>query len=98
MSKVLMTALCNNCIKCFADEPEAPWGGPDVTNEELEAALVEARRALADKEILEENMQPPPALSPTYKHQKAVSTTLEARIRGRQGFVEDFATKVLVRK
>lgn len=85
-------------IFLFEAEPEAVWGGPDVSQQELESALIEARRALADKEILEENMQPPPTISPTFKHQKAVSTTLEARLLSRKGFVEDYATKVLVKK
>lgn len=82
----------------FLDEPEAPWGGPDVTDADEAAAVKEAQRALADKEILEELMQPPPSISPTFKHQKAVSTTLEARLMSRRGFMEDHATKFLVQK
>lgn len=75
-----------------------PWSGPNITQNDQDSAVQEGKNALADKEILEENMQPPPVMSPTFKHQKAMATSLEARQLAKQGFIEDHATKTIVKR
>uniref|UniRef100_A0A336M1I8 CSON015496 protein n=1 Tax=Culicoides sonorensis TaxID=179676 RepID=A0A336M1I8_CULSO len=80
------------------DEPEVPWNGPNVTQTAKDTAIKDGKIALGDKEVLEESLQPPPVLSPTFKHQKAVSTTLLARELSKSGYIEDHATRSLVKK
>lgn len=82
----------------FVDEPEVTWNGPNVTKAEQDSAIKDGKTALGDKEVLEESLQPPPIFSPTFKHQKAVSTSLFARQLSKTGYIEGHATRSLVKK
>ena len=80
------------------DEAIINWTLPIPTSSEVEEALNEGKRALGDKEMLEEILVTPVLNSPSYRHQKAVSTSSEARSEGKIGFVEDRATIFLAKK
>lgn len=55
-------------------------------------------KALGDRELMEENMASPEIDSPSYRHQRAVSTTLEARVLTKRGFVENHMTEEIANK
>lgn len=74
------------------------WQLPDVTPEEMKSAMDAGVKALGDRELLEENTASPAINSPSYRHQRAVSTTLEARILTKRGFVENHMTKDIAMK
>ncbi|XP_055598963.1 chorion peroxidase [Uranotaenia lowii] len=80
------------------DEPIPAWDAPNVTDQELADAISEGEKALGDKELLEEALTAPPVNSPTYRHQRAVSTTLAARLASKIGYVENKATKAIAKK
>ena len=80
------------------DEAVVNWTLPIPTPAEIDSALNEGKRALGDKEMLEEIIVAPVLNSPSYRHQRAVSTTAESRIAGKRGFVEDKATIFLAKK
>ncbi|CAO1428673.1 unnamed protein product [Diamesa tonsa] len=80
------------------DEPESNWTMPEVTPEVLKEALDAGKEALGDREMIEENLIAPVLNSPSYRAQRAVSTTLFARIASKRGYVEDHATRFLARK
>ncbi|XP_039452178.1 myeloperoxidase-like [Culex pipiens pallens] len=82
----------------LADESIPTWDGPDVSDEDAAAAISEGEKALGDKELLEEALTAPPVNSPTYRHQRAVSTSLAARLVSKLGYVENKATKAIARK
>lgn len=82
----------------LVDEADDQWSLPQLTDNEIKSALANATKALGDKEIFEENMSTPAVNSPSFKHQRAVSTTNEARIVARRGFVENHATKEVAQK
>uniref|UniRef100_A0A182QP98 Uncharacterized protein n=1 Tax=Anopheles farauti TaxID=69004 RepID=A0A182QP98_9DIPT len=81
------------------DEPTPQWNGTegDVSEEAKSAAVAEGEKALGDKELLEETLSSPPVNSPSFRHQKSVGATVAARLAAKVGFVEDRATKALVR-
>jgi peroxidase len=80
------------------DEPAANWSIPEPTSEEMKAALDAGKKALGDKEMIEDVITAPVINSPTYRHQRAVSTTSTARNAGKRGYVEDHATRFLAKK
>ncbi|XP_049535672.1 chorion peroxidase [Anopheles darlingi] len=82
----------------LADEPVSEWNGTDIAEDEKMAAVAEGEKALGDKELLEETLSPPPVNSASFRHQKSVGATMAARLAAKVGFVEDRATKALVRK
>lgn len=82
----------------LADESIPGWDGPDMTDEDAAAAISEGEKALGDKELLEEALTAPPVNSPTYRHQRAVSTSKAARLASKMGYVENKATKAIARK
>lgn len=82
----------------LVDEPTSNWTMPQPTDEEVQAALDAGKRALGDKEVLEEIILAPVLNSPSYRHQRAVSTTEHARITSKRGYVEDHATRYLAKK
>lgn len=43
-------------------------------------------------------MSSPGLNTPSFRHQRAVSTTKEARIASKRGYVENHATKEIVRR
>ncbi|XP_053680578.1 chorion peroxidase [Anopheles nili] len=82
----------------LVDEPIPDWTGPDVSEDAKAAAIAEGEKALGDKELLEETLSPPPVNSPSFRHQKSVGATKAARLAAKVGFVEDRATRALVRR
>ncbi|XP_055533803.1 myeloperoxidase [Wyeomyia smithii] len=80
------------------DEPVPNWDAPNVTEQDATDAISEGERALGDKELLEEALTAPPVNSPTYRHQRAVGTTVAARLAAKIGYVENKATKAVARK
>lgn len=82
----------------LSDEKEDEWILPNLTDDEIQSAIQNGTKALGDKELFEENMSSPAVNSPSFKHQRAVSTTQEARIVSRRGFVENHATSEIAKK
>lgn len=74
------------------------WQLPALTADEMKSAQYAGVKALGDRELLEENTGSPEVNSPSYRHQRAVSTTLEARILTKRGFVENHMTKEIATK
>lgn len=82
----------------LVDEIESNWTLPEPTEADLKLAMEAGKEALGDKEIIEETILAPVLNSPSYRHQRAVSTTQEARISSKRGYVEDHATRFLAKK
>lgn len=80
------------------DEPLTTWSLPEPTESELKSAMDAGKQALGDKEMIEEIILAPVLNSPTFRHQRSVSTTPEARMASKRGYVEDHATQFLARK
>ncbi|XP_062557613.1 chorion peroxidase [Armigeres subalbatus] len=80
------------------DEPIPLWDAPNITEQDAADAIAEGEKALGDKELLEEALTSPPVQSATFRHQKAVSTTLAARLASKVGYVENKATHAIARK
>lgn len=59
---------------------------------EKEIAINYGLKKLGDRELFEENMISMPLNTPSYRHQRAVSTTAEARKLTKRGYVENYAT------
>ncbi|XP_058057184.1 chorion peroxidase isoform X2 [Anopheles bellator] len=70
----------------------------DVSDDDKMAAIAEGEKALGDKELLEETLSSPPVKSPSFRHQKSIGATVAARMAAKLGFVEDRATKALVKR
>ncbi|XP_055636731.1 myeloperoxidase [Toxorhynchites rutilus septentrionalis] len=88
-----------NLISFPLDDELVPmWDSSNITDQDLADALSQGEQALGDKELLEEALKAPPLNSPTYRHQKAVSTTQAARLASKIGFVENRATNAIARK
>jgi len=81
----------------LTDEPESTWTLPEPTDQEMQEALNAGKEALGDREIIEETILSPALNSPSYRHQRAVSTTRLARIESKRGYVEDHATRYLAK-
>lgn len=64
----------------------------------MKEALDAGKEALGDREMFEENMESPEVNSPSFQAQKAVGTTLAARISSKRGYVEDHATRHVAKK
>lgn len=64
----------------------------------MKNAMYAGVKALGDRELLEENTASPEVNSPSYRHQRAVSTTLEARVLTKRGFVENQMTTNIATK
>ncbi|XP_058457785.1 myeloperoxidase-like [Malaya genurostris] len=82
----------------ITDEPIPMWDAPNVTDLDMAEAISEGEKALGDKELLEEALMAPPINSPTYRHQRAISTTTAARLASKVGYVENKATKAIAKK
>lgn len=80
------------------DEETTSWSLLEPTPEEIKDALKFGKMALGDKEMIEEIITAPIVNSPTFRHQKAVSTSSFARKEGSRGYVEDHATRFLAKK
>ncbi|XP_030371156.1 chorion peroxidase [Scaptodrosophila lebanonensis] len=78
----------------LADEAEAEWA---LTHEPVnkragEQAVSAGIKALGDREILEEGLQPSAVNTPAFRHYRSLSTNPEARKLARRGYVENHAT------
>ncbi|XP_053698672.1 myeloperoxidase [Sabethes cyaneus] len=82
----------------ISDEPIPNWDAPNITEQDATDAISEGERALGDKELLEEALTAPPVNSPSYRHQRAVGTTVAARLAAKIGYVENKATKAFAKK
>ncbi|KAJ6637042.1 Peroxidasin [Pseudolycoriella hygida] len=80
------------------DESPMKWQLPELSPQEKENAMNAGIKALGDRELLEENVASPEINSPSYRHQRALGTTLEARVLAKRGFVENYMTKVIAEK
>lgn len=87
-----------NSIKFYADESPTPWLLPPPTELESNAAVNAGINALGTRELFEENLKSVPLNTPSYKHQRAVSTTADARKLTKRGFVENHATHALAKQ
>lgn len=82
----------------LTDEPETNWTMREPTNAEIKEALDAGKEALGDREMIEETILAPVLNSPSYRHQRSVSTTHAARVSSKRGYVEDYATRFLAKK
>lgn len=82
----------------IVDEPIVNWSLSDPSTEEIVEAVDAGKKALGDKEMIEELILAPALNSPSFRHQRALSTTSLARIAGKRGYVEDHATRFLAKK
>lgn len=64
---------------------------------EIDAALNYGHQLLGERDILEETVQSPMVDSPSFRHQKSIGTTKEARSVAKRGFVEVTATQLIAR-
>jgi peroxidase len=82
----------------IADEPLTNWEIPEATEKDIKEAIDAGKEALGDREIIEETVLAPVLNSPSFRHQRSISTTREARIESKRGYVEDHATRFLAKK
>lgn len=68
------------------------------TEQQSTDALNAGIKALGDKELLEENIDAPAINTPSFRHQRAVSTTHGARVLAKRGYVEHHATMHYMRE
>lgn len=86
----------NMCIK--KDEQPLNWTITQPSDDEIKGALDEGLIALGNRELFEENLQVVPVNTPSFRHQRAVSTTAEARKLTKRGYIEDHATNSLAKR
>lgn len=82
----------------LADEPLTNWSMPAVEESLLNEAIAAGKEALGNREIIEETILAPVLNSPSFRHQRSISTTREARMESKRGYVEDHATRFLAKK
>lgn len=80
------------------DEPITNWTLPEPDATDLRNAIDEGIIALGNRELYEENLQVVPVNTPSFRHQRAVSTTANARKISRRGYIENHATKFLANR
>ncbi|EDV94536.1 chorion peroxidase [Drosophila grimshawi] len=80
--------------KPIPDEPETDWALRQATLDPNEGAQAVSAgiKALGDREILEEGLQPSAFDTPQFRHYRSLSTNPEARKLARRGYVENHAT------
>lgn len=83
---------------CNIDEPMTEWKLRNTSESDHIRAIDMGIKALGDKELFEETLISPEVNSPSYRHQRAVGTTPEARKLTKRGYVENHATKLLTKK
>jgi hypothetical protein len=86
------------CISLYQDEPQTDWTMPMPNEKEQLEAIAAGKLALGDREMFEETMEPLAYNTPSFRAQRAVGTTSEARKIAKIGFVENHATSYLVKK
>lgn len=92
--------LLNNFFTFFPLDDESPtkWALMEPPVGVIKEAINQGKIALGDKELIEEVLLAPVKNSPTYRHQKAVSTSSRARLAGERGYIEDHGTRFLAKK
>lgn len=80
------------------DEDIANWTLPEPDESEQRDAIEEGIIALGNRELFEENLQIVPVNTPSFRHQRAVSTTADARKLAKRGYTENYATKSLANR
>ncbi|XP_073815783.1 peroxidasin homolog cardinal [Musca autumnalis] len=82
------------------DEPENPWALRKLhLNQSVsDWAIGEGIKALGDRELLEEGLEPTPVNSPAFRHYRSLSTNPQSRKLARRGFVENSATLSIARR
>lgn len=71
---------------------------PEPNDADREAAIDDGIIALGNRELFEENLQVLPLNTPSYRHQRAVSTTADARKLSKRGYIENHATLALAKR
>lgn len=74
------------------DETPTQWLLPMPNILQRDGAVNAGIKALGDRELVEEFVQSPDVNTPSFRHQRAVSTTAEARKLTRRAYVENHAT------
>ncbi|XP_034665646.1 chorion peroxidase [Drosophila subobscura] len=82
------------------DEPAAEWALQQaaVNHQEGARSVSVGIKALGDREILEEGLQPNEVNTPAFRHYRSLSTNPEARKLARRGYVENQATMDIARR
>lgn len=80
------------------DEQSINWTLPMPNDDEIKQALDDGMIALGNRELFEENLQVVPVNTPSFRHQRAVSTTADARKLTKRGYIEDHATNSLAKQ
>ncbi|ALC47780.1 cd, partial [Drosophila busckii] len=76
------------------DEPVAAWALHHAKLDQAESkrAVSAGLKALGDREIFEEGLQPSAVNTPQFRHYRSLNTNPEARKLARRGYVENHAT------
>lgn len=82
----------------LADELPTTWLLAEPSEDDREAAVDDGIIALGNRELYEETLPIVPMNTPSYRHQRAVSTTAEARQLAKRGYIENFATLSLAKR
>lgn len=93
-----MTVFCKLKKKMSIDEQPINWTLPMPNDDEIKQALDDGMIALGNRELFEENLQVVPVNTPSFRHQRAVSTTADARKLTKRGYIEDHATNSLAKR
>lgn len=80
------------------DEPSTNWTLSEPNESDIKDAIDDGIIALGNRDLFEENLQVVPINTPSYRHQRAVSTTADARKLTKRGYIEDHATKSLANR
>lgn len=82
----------------FLDEKPTVWALEEPDDMERVEAIGAGIIALGNRELFEENLQVMPVNTPSYRHQRAISTTAEARKKSKRGYIENHATSSLAKR
>lgn len=82
----------------YIDEAPTTWLLSEPSDGDREAAVDEGIIALGNRELYEENSPSVPINTPSFRHQRAVSTTAEARKLAKRGYIENYATLSLAKR
>lgn len=74
------------------------WALEEPDEMEKEEAIDAGMIALGNRELFEENLQVMAINTPSYRHQRAISTTAEARKISKRGYIENQATARLAKR
>jgi len=86
--------------KPLPDEPAADWALQQAAlgHNDGAQAVSAGIKALGDREILEEGLQPNEVNTPAFRHYRSLSTNPEARKLARRGYVENQATMDIAKR